>query len=136
MLFRMILKTKDIVRVMENWGSQHPEDAANWLKTAAQKLTENQLVAAEKLISSWSEIDALAGSAWLQQLPPGLLRDHGAKGLAEAAAAKDGPAAAEWVESIQNQDIRSLAAEGVVARWRVYDETGALPWLEALNAKK
>lgn len=126
---------KDMTNVISRWTNSNPEEAASWLAANSGTLNEDRYVAAEKLTGVWAGMDALAGSAWLRNLPPGELKDHGIKGLAESVASKDGRGAADWVETIENPALRIGAAEAVVARWATYDEASARDWLNHIKVE-
>lgn len=99
-----------ILPTVMGWAVNYPKDALQWLFQSGSP-GPTTIAAVRQVIAKWvKELTPADGAAWVQQLPPGKIRDAALDELINQWSEIDPPAVARWTAGLPQKGLSADAA--------------------------
>jgi hypothetical protein len=124
------MESVPVFKIANQFSQQDPEAAACWL--ARLPASSEQERAATNVVVGWGATQPGAAYEWMQQLPPGTLRDSTLAAWATHFADRPEKERLEAIADIRDPWIKTKAAASHYHRWREIDAPAARRWFAEL----
>jgi hypothetical protein len=123
------VKQNAAAAAVSRWATQDPEAAMNWaLKTGDQAIQTRALA---EVLNLWASVDAVKAGNWVNDLPPGPLRELAIENYVGAVVAWEPAEALRVASTSSNGQVRVEQLERCLQRWMELDRPAAQKWIGA-----
>lgn len=117
-------ETKLILQQLDN-HSYTGKDTGRWIEWAAGHADQKQVESTiGGMVTAWTAEDHQATADWLNESPPGRIKEVATRRYAEALAGYDPLTAAQWAEALSSPKERETTLRSIHRKWPANDPSG------------